>query len=50
MNGATVVSSGTIPPQPDVAWAVADVADFNGDGRADVLWRHGAAREQRRCG
>jgi len=29
---------------PGADWHVADVADFNGDGRADILWRVGAAQ------
>ncbi len=24
---------------PDASWSVVEVADFNGDGRADILWR-----------
>ena len=29
---------------PGADWHVSDVADFNGDGRADILWRTGAAQ------
>ena len=25
--------------QVDLAWGVAGVADFDGDGKADILWR-----------
>jgi hypothetical protein len=39
MDGATIGASGvigTVPPP----WTVAGVADFNGDGRSDILWRN----------
>ncbi len=44
MNGATVSSSSAISYQgnqlaPDASWSVAGVGDFNGDGRADLVWR-----------
>jgi autotransporter-associated beta strand protein len=29
---------------PGADWHISDVADFNGDGRADILWRIGAAQ------
>ncbi|MBY0335186.1 MAG: FG-GAP-like repeat-containing protein [Acetobacteraceae bacterium] len=40
MNGTTTLSTagGTL----DTAWSVAAVSDFNGDLRADVLWRNTA--------
>jgi hypothetical protein len=42
MNGAQVksnpvVASATVAPTD---WHIEDTADFNGDGRADILWRH----------
>jgi hypothetical protein len=36
--------SSTVPvPGPD--WHVVDVADFDGDGKSDILWRTGAAAQ-----
>uniref|UniRef100_UPI0025ED4454 FG-GAP repeat domain-containing protein n=1 Tax=Rhodoblastus sp. TaxID=1962975 RepID=UPI0025ED4454 len=45
MNGSRIVSSQPITYQGaavilDASWSVAGVADFNGDGMADVLWRN----------
>jgi ELWxxDGT repeat protein len=41
MNGATVVSSAaTSTPSLDSTWQVAGTGDFNGDGKADILWRN----------
>jgi probable HAF family extracellular repeat protein len=44
MDGSTVTSSSTVTYNgsaiaPDASWTVAGIADFNGDGYADVLWR-----------
>ncbi len=38
MNGAAVGSTGTVGTIP-TNWSVAGVADFNGDGLGDILWR-----------
>jgi hypothetical protein len=39
MNGATVISQvGLLGPDP--GWSVTHVADFNGDGKADLLWQN----------
>jgi phosphodiesterase/alkaline phosphatase D-like protein/predicted AlkP superfamily pyrophosphatase or phosphodiesterase len=39
MDGATVVSStATSTAGLDSTWQVADIADFNGDAKADILW------------
>ncbi len=44
MDGSTVTSSNTVTYNgsaiaPDASWNVAGIADFNGDGFSDVLWR-----------
>ena len=46
MNGAQVNSSAsglTSMQQTNLNWSVAAVADFNGDGETDVLWRYNNA-------
>jgi hypothetical protein len=32
---------------PDVRWKIASVADFDGDGKVDVLWHHQVTGELR---
>jgi probable HAF family extracellular repeat protein len=44
MNGSMVTSSNAITCQgnvvaPDASWTIAGTADFNGDGKSDILWR-----------
>jgi hypothetical protein len=39
MNGTGVITSGS-PGAPANDWQIVSVADFNGDGKADILWRH----------
>ncbi len=38
MNGATVSSGSTTSVQVGMAWRIEGVADFDGDGRSDLLW------------
>ena len=40
MNGATKTASAYTSSSAGTVWAVAGVADFNGDGKADILWRN----------
>jgi hypothetical protein len=39
-NGGFVSNSANAFNQVDVSWRIVGTADFNGDGRDDVLWRH----------
>jgi len=42
MSGVTVSAITMMTPNKvtDTAWKIAGVADFNGDGKSDLLWRH----------
>jgi hypothetical protein len=42
MNGTAIASSTYLPPI-STAWQVRQLADFNGDGKADILWRETAS-------
>src|SRR5256886_7317221 len=44
MNGTTN-TGGSLRTQADLNWQVAGVGDFNGDGRADILWRNSSTGE-----
>jgi len=47
MNGVDMVS-GTFTNPPvftDTRWTIVGTSDFNGDGRADFLWRHATSGE-----
>jgi hypothetical protein len=47
MNGVTLVSGTFTNPSTlaDTRWQVVGTNDFNGDGRMDLLWRHGFSGE-----
>jgi hypothetical protein len=45
MNGSQITSSqivtlGGNPVTPDASWQIAQIADFGGDGKSDILWRN----------
>lgn len=42
MRGTERIAVTTLPGVADVEWGVRAVADFNRDGKPDVLWRHAA--------
>ena len=39
MNGTNITGSAALP-NPGPTWHVAEAADFNGDGKSDILWQH----------
>jgi hypothetical protein len=45
MNGTTAVGAAYLNPTrfADTRWQVGRVADFNGDGKPDILWHHQAS-------
>jgi hypothetical protein len=42
MNGTTIASTG-FPAGVPTEWQIAQMGDVNGDGQADVIWRHGTS-------
>ncbi len=40
MDGTTVSQRGPCFPIPGPTWHVKAAADFNGDGKADILWQN----------
>ncbi|MBV9978310.1 MAG: VCBS repeat-containing protein [Hyphomicrobiales bacterium] len=45
MNGSQIAASQAVtlggnPVSPDSSWQIAQIADFNGDGKSDLLWRN----------
>ena len=44
MDGLSIkATEGYVRTVADQSWRVAGVGDFDGDGKADVLWRHAAS-------
>jgi hypothetical protein len=40
MNGGAISSQGIVYYEPNLAWKVVAVGDYNGDGKADLLFRN----------
>ncbi len=40
MRQSTIENSAAINRVSDLNWQIAQAADFDGDGRADLLWRN----------
>jgi len=40
MNGVIPVEFTLLPTVSDINWRVADTGDVDGDGKADLIWRH----------
>jgi len=45
MQGLTVAGEGYIRTVASASWTVVGTGDFDGDGRADILWRNSATGE-----
>jgi len=46
MNGATILGSeGYVRTVADLNWKVVGIGDFDGDGKADILWRNASTGE-----
>src|SRR6266851_4930956 len=46
MNGATIRGTeGYIRTGADLNWKVVGIGDFDGDGKADILWRNSSTGE-----
>ena len=40
MNGTSVVGGGVVPVNPGPSWHIVATADFNADGKSDIIWQN----------
>jgi hypothetical protein len=40
MDGTSLIAGADVGFDPGAAWQVQEAADFNGDGKADILWQN----------
>jgi hypothetical protein len=45
MNGLSVAAETLIYTEPSMAWQIVAAADFNADGRADIVWFNTTTRQ-----
>ena len=40
MDGTSLIAGANVGLNPGAAWQIHDAADYNGDGKADILWQN----------